>query len=104
MRTVATSLAWTRATLWACLALSGCTYVFEDSMKQWVGEPLSEFQHKHKNDSDLINTQSDPASGLTVYAYRLTYLNSCTVYWTVNGHGTIVAWRHEGRDCHGVWP
>ena len=104
MWTVASILIRRWTVLALCLSISGCVHLFEDSMKSWVGAPLSEFQQKYKNDSKLIGALPGSERGTTVYAYSLTYLNPCTVYWTVNADGIITAWRHEGGNCHGVWP
>ena len=85
-------------------ALAGCTYLFEDSMKGWVGQPIEDFQKQYKSGSKLVSVTKDEASGKTTYKYSLAGLTDCFVYWIVDARGTIVSWKHEGAGCHSTWP
>ena len=53
---------------------TACTYLFEDSMKSWVGLPISEFQEQYRNGSTLLRVETDKQTGQTVYAYSLSGL------------------------------
>ena len=86
---------------WVC---GGCTYLFEDTMKSWVGAPIEKFQTQYKDDGELLSTTKDPGPDETIYKYRIRGLGHCWVYWYVNPQGIIVRWKHEGRDCQAVWP
>jgi len=76
------------------LALTGCATKghFETIYGSWVGQPFQDFERAY---GAALSIKKDGDS--LVYEYEVK--RSCKVFWTVDKHGVIIQWRHEGDGC-----
>lgn len=77
--------------------LAACT-PFDAKLDSWVGHPIQQWVATRSNGRERTEvTAGTDAAGNSTY---VTFISSdCTVFWTVDPHGIMLRWRHEGSAC-----
>lgn len=78
-------------------SLVACTS-FDSKLDSWNGHPIQEWLDiPDKGGERVTEIRGPDAAGNKIYVVAVS--KKCTVFWTVNDAGIIIAGTHEGSDC-----